>query len=636
MAKKIFSLFSKKKQSSVQSAEMDRIQLQNKFDQKLVFSLKSSSKIPRFRQLKYLSLVLSAKEHTALVWSLVAFVLSALFLIGYQISLRVESAPKQGGEYVEGLIGTLQYINPVLAFANEPDRDLTHLIFSGLMKYQNQELMLDAASRYEISDNASTYTFFLKDNILWHDGNKLTADDIVFTFESIMDPSIASPLFQSFQGVHIRKIDELTVEFRLDQPFAPFPSLMTFGILPKHLWSQTQPQNFKLTELNVKPIGSGPWKFSKLLKDQKTGDLKSYHLERFENFYGTKPYLQFFTFKFFSTIEDALSAINNKTVEGLSYIPKKLLPGIQNKNIAVKTLRQPQVNAIFFNQTKNTLLEDIALRKAMAYGIDKKRIVSEALDNEGTEIHSPILPDFLGYFEGVEKYSYDLAAALSILDKDYPRISYERFFELEKKRLEKIAKDEGSTFSEKVIPSNDLAFYREKSERALRVTLTTVDLPENVKAAEIIKEQWNALGIEVTLEIVAPQQIHQDIIRKKNYEALMYGEIIGYDPDPFPFWHSTQINNPGLNLALFSNKRVDQLIIEARQANSISEREEKYKEFQNIIAEKIPAIFLYNPTYTYILGSKVMGFDNHAIVIPADRFNDLELWYVKTRLLFKK
>ena len=129
-----------------------------------------------------------------------------------------------------------------------------------------------------------------------------------------------------------------------------------------------------------------------------------------------------------------------------------------------------------------------------------------------------------------------------------------------------------------------------------------------------------------------PARVDKEVIKNRNYEAFLYGEILGFDPDPYPFWHSSQSLGSGLNLSNYYNKDVDQLLEEARQEENHDLRTQKYIDFQDIIVEEMPALFLYSPSYDYGVDKKVKGINLIRITVPSDRFNGIEGWYIKTKL----
>lgn len=573
------------------------IKKQADFDKKLVFSL-SKSRFPTFGQLKYLPKYLGKTERRLLA-GLILVCLASLIFIGVNLFLsKMEIVPAYGGEYVEGLVGGPQYVNPVLSLTNDVDMDLSRLIFSGLFKYnEKMELVADLAEKYEISEDKKIYTVYLKDNLLWHDGEKITASDIVFTVLNIQDTLYKSPLYQSFRGVAVEKVDDRTVRFKLNEAYAPFLGMLTFGILPEHLWYNIPAQSANLAEYNIKPVGSGPFQFKSLTKD-KNGNIKVYTLERNEKFYGKKPFLDKIIFKFYADFPSLLDAFRNKNIEGIGFLPKEYRDSLQGKKIKEYLLDLPQYTAIFFDQKNNEALKDLLVRQALAESINKQELVEEIFGQDAGVIDSPILPGYVGYSSEIKKNIFDEAGAKALLDKA------------------------GWKFVDGLV--------RKKDDKVLKIVLTTVDRPEYLSAAEKIKSSWVALGVEVELKTVSAAELQREVVRPRAYEALMVSTIVGFDPDPFPFWHSSQVEDPGLNLAQYANRNADKLIEEARQTDNPEERAKKYIEFQNIMAEDVPAVFLYSPRYTYFVDELIRGIDLSRISVPSDRFAGVPNWYKET------
>jgi peptide/nickel transport system substrate-binding protein len=579
------------------------IKQQTNFDKKLVFSL-SKSKIPTRDQFKYFPKFLGRREKWVLTGLIFVFCASLIFLGGRIYFFKTEAVPDFGGEYAEGLVGAPQYINPILAQTNDVDADLAQFIFSGLFKYnEKQELVSDLVSNFEVSDDKKEFTFHLKDNLQWHDGENLTASDVVFTISSIQDPSYRSPLYSSFKGVQVEKVDEKTVRFKLEEPYAPFLGMLTFGILPEHLWYNIPAQSANLADYNIKPIGSGPFKFKSLTKD-KSGSIKVYTLARNENYYGKKPFLKKLIFKFYPDFQSAAGAMRDKSIEGLGFAPEEIGDSLKSRRYQKYSLSLPQYTAIFFNQKNNEVLKDSSVRKALVLGVPKEKLVAEALGGEGEVIFSPILPGYIGYSQDVLKINLNLAEAADILEK--------AGFKLE----------EGGKI-------------RKKDNKNLKIVLTTAEREEFSRAAEIIKGSWESLGVEVELKEIPASQVQREVIRERDYEALLFGVIVGFDPDPFSFWHSSQVDAPGLNLSLYANRKADKLLEEARQIDNPEERAKKYLEFQNILAEDIPAIFLYVPRHAYIVDKDIRGIEDSRINVPSGRFANIENWYKKTKRKWK-
>jgi peptide/nickel transport system substrate-binding protein len=580
------------------------IKLQTDLDKKMVFSL-AKSRFPNLSQIKFINSVLSKKESN-LIKICIGIIIICLIFIGFRFYQRhVQYLPESGGKYVEALIGTPKYVNPIFLQSNDVDLDLSKLIYSSLIKYsKNHELVPDLAEKYEISEDQKTYTFYLKKDIKWHDGEPFNADDVVFTIETIQNNDFKSPLHSNFNGVTVEKIDDYTIRFVLKEPFSPFLANLTVGIIPEHIWMDVDPNNISLVEYNLKPIGSGPFKFKALTRD-KFGNIKSYLVVRNEEYYFKKPYLDEITFRFYPDITTASEAVKSKSVEAISYIPKELKDSlIKGTHLLYHTLKLPQYTAVFFNQKNNEVLKVKEIREALACSIDRQKIIDDVLGGDAEIINSAILPGSLGYNPDVLKYEYNPDQANELLEKAG-------------------WKKEGDS------P------VRKKGNQELKLTLTTVNTPEYSKITELIKGFWEKIGVAVEIKLIENTRIEKDVIAPRDYQILLYGELVGFDPDPYPFWHSSQQRDPGLSLAIFYKKEVDKLLEVARKTSNNNERADKYREFSRIIAEDIPAIFLYSPTYTYGLPNKIKGLVLKEIISPSDRFTGIEDWYIKTKRSWK-
>jgi peptide/nickel transport system substrate-binding protein len=583
------------------------------FDKKLILRL-ADKRMPTAKQLKHLPRYLSPRERTALK-ALAALIFAGLLAIGVKFyNDHVQLDPADGGDYSEAVVGGPHFINPILASANDADYDIVGLVFSGLMRTDTRgELVPDLAASYEISPDGRTYTFRLRDNLIWHDNAELLAADIVATINYIKDPAWQSPYYAQFKNVNVEATDDKTVKFTLNEPFAPFLSLLTVGILPEHLWQEVEPANAARADLNIKPVGSGPFKFKSLIKDKK-GAIHSYTLAVNDAYYGQRPHLATVTFRFYPDFGTAVDDLLKKKVGGISFVPPESREEVErSRSISTYLLHLPQYTAVFFNQNKNPLLKSRAVRQALALALDKNEIMRQSGPDANAPVYGPILPGFVGFHPDVRRYTFDVQAAAGLLEAEGWKVGDDGV------RYKEIADAAGKT----------------TTRTPLSITLTTVDNQENIAVAQQIKKNWESVGVRTELEIVPASKIQKDKIRPREYDALLYGEIIGPDPDPYPFWHSSQNASPGLNLAVFSNRRVDELLEKARSTNNQDERAAFYKEFQDILADEAPAIFLYSPAYIYAVTRQVQGIDTPTIFTPADRFSNIANWYIKIKRVWK-
>jgi len=552
---------------------------------------------PTRQQFRFLPQIVSKKERLLLLILAIVILITLIYLPFSVARHSTVPAPDFGGSYTEGLIGAPQFINPLLVQANDADRDLAKVFYPGLLKHDSQSnLIPDLAESYQISDNGLEYTFTLKKDIKWHDGQPLTTEDIIFTIKILQNNDYGSIQRINWQGIEVEKINDLVVKLKLKNKYAQFINNTTTGILPKHLWERVKPGIFALSELNLNPIGSGPYKIKKIGKDNQ-GIIRSFELTAFEDFYNSKPFIKNITFRFYDSEDQLISAYNNSHIQGLSFISPEKLKNIKfAQRVKTKQLKLPRFFAVFFNQNQTKLLTEKNVRLALNYGTDKNELVEKILKNNGLAINSPLLREFTENNVS-QKYSYDKEFAKQIL--------------------------ENSNWKD-----TDGNGVREKNKEELALKITTV--PELAKTVEILKKQWKEIGFKIEIKMETFAEI-QSTIKSREYEILLFGEVQGLNFDPFSFWHSSQKKDPGLNLALYDNKSADKILEESRQILDPSERQKKDYDFERILLEDAPAVFLYSPYYLYLPASKIKGGDLSILSLPSDRFDNLAQWYIETK-----
>ena len=554
---------------------------------------------------------LNVKEKS-LISFFVMLILASIAAIGINFYFsHTEVVPARGGSHIEAMLGIPRFVNSALSQISDTDRDISHLIYSGLMKYDKDgKIVEDLAESYVIEENR-IYKFKLRSDALWHDGQKLTADDVIFTIKLIQDPKYASPIRQNWQGVEVEKQDENTIVFKLISPYSPFLENATVGILPKHIWENSSPNSFPHADANLQPIGSGPYKFEKFQKDS-SGNIKSYTLKINDKYYGSTPNIEGITFKFFDSEDEALQALRNGDVSAMSFVSGFNNVNVEKlKNVTVRNFSLPRYFAVFFNQAKSKPLSEKAVREALSYATNKEEIIHEAAGGKGSPAFGPIVKELLGYNPQIEqKYEFSVEKAEKSLDSAGWIDS------------------DGDGVREKKIKN-------ETEPTKLEVKLITVQWPELEKVLRVLENQWEKVGVSVNIEAYSLGEIQQEFIRPREYEAIVFGQVVGIDPDPFSFWHSSQKKDPGLNISLYENKTVDKLLEEARQTLDSNSRVEKYVLLQDYVSQDIPAIFLYSPSYLYPINRNIKGIKEGKIADPSWRFADVERWYMTTKRVWK-
>lgn len=293
----------------------------------------------------------SLKERIVFILSLVIFaigVFSCLIAISNRFTTLV---PQFGGTYREGIVGSPRFINPILA-TSDADKDLTTLIYSGLVRLgEDGTIIPDLAESWDISADGKSYTVRLKDNIYFHDGEKVTANDVMFTVNKIGNPLLKTPLRVAWDGVSATAIDENTVLFNLQKPYAGFLSQLNLGILPEHIWKNIPDDSWQVSKYNTEPIGSGPYKMDAVTRSN-IGVPEAYNLVAFKRFVLGRPFIKHLIIVCLNNKSDAYQAFANGDVDGISGVDARNADQLVTNSTTIITDPLPRVFGIFFSQNK--------------------------------------------------------------------------------------------------------------------------------------------------------------------------------------------------------------------------------------------------------------------------------------------
>ncbi|MBI2607385.1 MAG: hypothetical protein HYW51_01005 [Candidatus Doudnabacteria bacterium] len=545
----------------------------------------------------------SKSELVKLSAAAMVFIIAGGFLVFGAATKGTSDLPARGGEQVEGLVGQPRFINPVLAGTSSVDSDLSRIVYAQLIKFDKDlNLVPDLAeSLPTVSEDQKTYTVKLKPNLKWQDGKPIRSDDVLFTIQTIQNDEYESPLTANWKRVTVEKIDDLTLNFTLREVSASFIINFALGILPKHIWGELEPNQFRLSDLNLKPVGSGPFVVKEIRKTS-DGTLKSISLDANENYHAGRPFLNSLTFKFLEDPEELVTAYQAREIDSLGYLPFDRKTFVEpSEKFNQHQINLPQYQAVFFNLLKDNVLTDKAVRQALWLATDRQEIIEQVYLGYAQAAYGPIIEGNLGYNPNISQRTHtSLTEAADILDRGNWVL-------------------------------DEFTGIRVKNDKPLEFNLTTNNLVLNVKTAQIIKKQWEQIGAKINLIVVSPTELQQQSIRLRDFDALLFAQNTGADPDPFAFWDSTQVRSPGLNISGFKNATVDQLLTKARQTNDVNVRNTYYQQFQEIITDEIPAVFLDSAVYVYNVPKEIKGIDLTTIIHPSERFLDINKWYIKTR-----
>lgn len=529
---------------------------------------------------------------------------------GYWVLLLLRNytieVPDYGGKYQEGAVGQPLFVNPLLSPGNPVDSDLVRLIYSGLLRYDiDGKIVNDLAQDVRISEDGKEYTIVLRSGLVWHDGEPITIDDILFTFEILQNPAYWSPLRQKWPvGVVMERQDDLSARIILTEPYSGFLDDLTVGILPKHVWGQTHPDRFSLSVYNLEPIGSGPYRFSSLQKTSQ-GDILSYTMKAFPEYFSGEPYISEFSVWYYPSEEEMIAAYKAKKIKGMRKLEKvsSEILGETEKSTNIYRFFSPLYYGVFLNQTKSKALAYDPVRQALALAVDRTALIQVSVGGEGVAVQAPFLPGEGAYRDDMMQKTPNVSEAENILE------------------------------SSGWIRGEDGVRVRDGNR--LEFSLITADWGSLPILAETLKNQWERIGVRVNVSVLETYDLGQNRIRPKEYEALLYVQSPGSNANLFSYWHSSQKDGDGLNLSLFSNKTADEILEKIKITTNQEDRDRLYGEFQNIFLEKNPALYLFSPIEYYPVSKSVFGVQEGRVSEYSDRFSLVSRWYIDTKRQWK-
>ncbi len=554
---------------------------------------------------RFLSLIETTRHSDRLLLRGLFFVVvgSAVWLL-FSLNEQFSAVtPTRGGTITEGIIGTPRFVNPALA-STRADQDVTALVYSGLMKIApDGKLENDLAENITVSEDGLTYNVILRKDVTFHDGTPLTAHDVVYTIQLIQNPDLKSPLRGNWTDVTIEEIGEYELNIVLEEAYAPFIENFTLGIMPAHAWSSLPIEQLPFSQLNTEPIGSGPFDITAAKRDT-SGLINHYTLKSFRA-NGDDAKVDQFELVFFQNEDQLITALQEKTVNSTTYIPPARIDEIlETDNYQLVEEPLPRTFGIFFNQNRSVVLRDPAVREALTVATNRDELIKTALFGYGVPITEPT--DFgLNTVESKDvtqnTTNDSISKASSILEASGWKKS-------------NLGSWEKEINGDKVI---------------LSITLKTSNTPLFESLITSITEQWKALGVEVTTEQFEQTGLVQSVIRPRDFEALLFGLDMSRSNELYPFWHSSQQDDPGLNISQYANLEVDGMLQKARFEQLGPTRIALLESASEIIVRERPAIFLFQPTMAYIIDKDMTIPDMHSLGKPSDRFSNVTEWHTE-------
>ncbi len=546
-----------------------------------------------------------------LIWQVVIVVVAlaaiAFLLLRQQPTLRPvtpEVKPSTGGVFSEALVGAFNRLNPVLDYPNPVDQDVDRLIFSSLLRFDDRGLPVnDLVESMGISQSGQNYNISLRQDAIWHDGQLLTSDDVVFTIELLRSDELPIPddIRSLWQDIEVEALDEQTLQFRLPEPYAPFLDYLTFGILPEHLLGNLTPGEIIDSEFNLQPIGSGPFRFDRFLTE--TDQITGVVLTAFEDYYQESAFIEQFIFKYYPDTDSAIEAYQSGEVLGIDQVTNDILQAaLAEPNLNMHSGQVPLLSIIFLNldDPQVPFFQDLEIRRALMMGIDRQRIITQLNEGQATLAHGPVFPGSWAYYDGVEKIDYDPEGAINIL--------------------------RAAGYS---IPASGSQVRTNEEDQSLSFDLVYPEGEKYDQLASAIAADWEVLGVQANLVTVPADDLVNDYLDPREYHAALVDINLSRspDPDPYPFWDQAQITG-GQNYSQWNDRQASEYLEEARVELDRAERIRLYNNFQVRFANDLPALPLFYPIYNYGIDQRVNGVTIGSLYQASDRFADVVKWFL--------
>ncbi len=637
-------------------------------------------KFPSIFQIARFWKVFSPTEKKLFLAFFVLFLLSGSFLFWDIFFHKTQKVPDFGGKLREGVLGSLNSLNPLYSFYSEVDETVVDLIFCSLFESTKEgKVVPSAAKNYQVLEQGKVFEVELRDNLFWEDKKKLDAEDVIFTVKLLQNPKVQSPWRKVYSSLDVEKISDKKIRFVLKEPDILFLENLQFKILPRHVLEKIPPQEIFFSEFNEKPIGCGKYKLKKVKKDKK-GKVRELVLERNKLYFGKKPYLDEIHFLFFDAKEQLEKAVKKGKIDGfLDYFSGKKFNHFSEVEYSL-----PKFYGLFLN-LQNPLLKETQIRQAMAFLVDKEKILKEVFEGKGEVVSSPLLPEFFGQDLPSFGFSFDPQKAKEILEKLGFSLSSQNVWEKEVKkerfefkrdlklgdRGEDVIKlqeclgiEANGIFGEKTKKAviefqerykeeilkpqglekgtgqvagltraklNQICFPQTSEKFQLKFQLVTLDEPKMVKVAQIIKDDFESNGIKIEVRKFDLATLEREILPQKKYDLLLFGENLGLLQNIFPFWHSSQAQEFGLNLSNYQNQEVDFLLESYKKEVDEEKRREIVKKIQEILTKEVPSIPLVAAKERYFLHPKIKGNCGGKILSSSKRFVGIVDWFEKEK-----
>lgn len=499
----------------------------------------------------------------------------------------IDQAPVSGGTYAEAIRGPINTLNPLYA-STPAELAASHILFSSLYSSDSTGHLRGNIATSMQNEGDKVFTVNLRKDARWHDGEKLTASDVVFTVGLMRSPSARTVMMASWQGVSVQQLGEHSVKFTLPATYAAFPQALTFSILPRHILKDVSPDKLRESTFSKSPIGSGPFSLRLLQILSLDTGRKVVHMDANRDYYLGSPRLNRLQLHIYNDDESLARALRTSEVNAATGVSGRTARTLDTRQY--RTVIKPVNSGVYslFNMSR-PILKDNTVRKALQAGTDTSALRKQVFGNP-KQLYLPFVGGHVDGTDAIPAPKYDKGAAIQMLEAD------------------------GWVLQNGV---------RTKGADKLTLRVVTRKNADYESVLRSLAGQWRQLGVEVDTQVVDPSNFTSEVLHSRNYDVLVDELVIGGDPDVFAYWHSKGPQN----FASYNNQTSDDALASARTNSNLALRSVKYVNFARQWLADVPAIGLYqsNLIYIHTLSSRGIS-DDEVVVSPDDHYSTVRYW----------
>ncbi len=580
---------------SFRSLKPSRTSFQRRARQLETISIKHAHKFI----LERVDSIRTVKRH-AIGWLVVMGLLigvSTLQLFGYQRSFLTTS-PVSGGTFAEGVVGPIETFNPIFA-RTAAEQSATRLLFSGLLSYDmTGHLQGELADNWTIENGGKRYIVNLRNDIKWHDGKPFTANDVIFTVSLIKNQFVRSPLYSSWTSIKVTKLSDTAVAFDLARPYAAFPYALTFGILPRHVLDGVPPERLRESDFETQPVGTGPFMFGRRQIINTDEGRSIVYMSRNPRYFHGETKLEKFQLHVFKDTAQIKKSFEMQEINAGTDFSSQELIDIIHERPETLVYDTKTLNGMYaFLRNDAAMFGDKNVRKAFLMATDRRAII-KALHGYASPLEGPLTVEQLPSMASRKQAGYNLKEANSILEQAGWKLQGDK---------------------------------RSKDGSPLLINLLSVKSGDYPVITDQLKKQWEQLGAIVVVRLMDADQFQQTVLLPRNYDALVYELELGADPDVFAYWHASQADPRGLNLANYKSDVASEALSSAQLRLEMNVRQPKYDIFADTWLADVPAIALYQPQLHYATTESADTIQvSSSVVTRTGRYRSVDLWTVES------